>query len=264
PATVFLGPSRSLKPERPRTSQNSSITSRSAPRKRSGSATSWRARNGRCAGMSKHSGNGASGTLGRAVEAVARKPREQAELGDLASANLLLAYALGRPAAALDPDRLALHECRILDDAPSRAQVFRAMLDSILPEEALVLVAETIARQPAGERLHRPGGRSSVARLVLAEQEARTGRAPRAWRPGRVGGAHSPHPLPPAPFGWEGDRQEAVARGPPGLLRRRQGPVRCRREDAPPLGGGQRQGTAPRHARGQGGLPARLRDGGRR
>src|SRR5262245_25101507 len=51
------------------------------------------------------------------IAAVAQRLLEQAKQGDVASARLLFAYALGKPQAAPDPDALDRHEWDVLKES---------------------------------------------------------------------------------------------------------------------------------------------------
>jgi hypothetical protein len=55
---------------------------------------------------------------------------------DTAAAALLLKYAIGTPGPAADPDRAGLDEWQLLDACPTRAEIIRAVMDSIPPELA--------------------------------------------------------------------------------------------------------------------------------
>lgn len=52
------------------------------------------------------------------MEAVARKLLEMARAGDVPAARLILAYVLGQPAAAVDPDTLDVAEWQIYRKMP--------------------------------------------------------------------------------------------------------------------------------------------------
>jgi hypothetical protein len=62
----------------------------------------------------------------------------------------VLAYAVGRPGPAADPDRADLDEWQLLDGWPTLAQILRAFLDGAEAAEAADLVRE--ARTGAGRR----------------------------------------------------------------------------------------------------------------
>jgi hypothetical protein len=65
---------------------------------------------------------------------------EKAVGGDVAAAALLLKYLLGRPAEAVDPDRLDLEEFRLIEAMPTKYEVMRAMIDSVPPATATSLL----------------------------------------------------------------------------------------------------------------------------
>jgi hypothetical protein len=57
---------------------------------------------------------------------VARKLVEQAKGGDAAAAKLLLAYVVGKPGRAIDPDALDRDEWRLCQEWPLDAEVYEA------------------------------------------------------------------------------------------------------------------------------------------
>jgi hypothetical protein len=57
------------------------------------------------------------------LRGVLRKLVERAQAGDLAAARLVLDYLIGRPAEAVDPDRLDLEEWRLLQASPTVGEV---------------------------------------------------------------------------------------------------------------------------------------------
>jgi hypothetical protein len=64
--------------------------------------------------------------------------------GDVAAAKLLLAYTLGRPAPAVDPDRLDSEEWRSTREGPHCAEVL-ALMDRVSFSEALVMLGDVKA-----------------------------------------------------------------------------------------------------------------------
>jgi hypothetical protein len=109
------------------------------------------------------------------LKRIAAKLCDLAEGGDVAAAKLVLLYVLGRPAAAADPDRLDLDAWQMLDEAPSRAQVYERLLDAMPPGEALDDFAKLLAGQGFAARLDKNNS-TSTARGVRVEVEARAGR----------------------------------------------------------------------------------------
>src|SRR5579871_1115768 len=73
------------------------------------------------------------------LKACVRKMVELAKSGDVAACKLLMEYVVGRPAAAVDPDRLDLDELAMLREAPSFAEL-SDVRGCARPEMALVLV----------------------------------------------------------------------------------------------------------------------------
>jgi hypothetical protein len=65
---------------------------------------------------------------------------EKAVGGDAAAAALLMKYLMGRPAEAVDPDRLDLEEFRLIEAMPTKHEVMRAMIDSVPPATATSLL----------------------------------------------------------------------------------------------------------------------------
>ena len=74
------------------------------------------------------------------VAAVARKLAELAASGDVQAAALFLAYAVGKPTQAVNPDRLDLDEFAVVDATPTKARVMATMLEAIAPAAAAELV----------------------------------------------------------------------------------------------------------------------------
>jgi hypothetical protein len=70
------------------------------------------------------------------VAAVGRKLLEQALGGDVAASKVLLAYVVGKPAPAADPDRLDLDELRAMLERPFRAQLVLHALEAVDPAPA--------------------------------------------------------------------------------------------------------------------------------
>jgi hypothetical protein len=73
------------------------------------------------------------------LQAVLRKLVEQARAGNLAAARLLIAHVIGRPAEAVDPDRLALEEWWLFQQYPGWAEVLGEQPDKVNPELACAL-----------------------------------------------------------------------------------------------------------------------------
>jgi hypothetical protein len=100
--------------------------------------------------------------------------------GDVPAAKLLLAYALGKAAAAIDPDREDLHELALVRELPTVADVMTTMADSISAQDAIAAVADAIGgekRQTVIERIaacvSTPKANSQLAEEVKAETAGR-------------------------------------------------------------------------------------------
>jgi hypothetical protein len=101
---------------------------------------------------------------------------EAALEGDWTAAKLLLAYAIGKAPEAVDPDRLDLDEWRILDAAPTLAQVFRAFMDGCPPGETAELYRKLLphAKDRINEKLQQ--NPESMTPAVMNERKARVGK----------------------------------------------------------------------------------------
>ncbi len=104
----------------------------------------------------------------QAVAAVAQELLRQAKEGNLAAAKLLLSYTLGKPAAAVDPDTLDLHEFelfrRLPDPAPELAAAphrlglpmaltyLRAVLPAIDEAQGDMMLAKIRAQEAQEQR----------------------------------------------------------------------------------------------------------------
>ncbi len=62
--------------------------------------------------------------------------------GDAAAAKLLLAYGIGLPTEAVNPDRVELEEFRLLKECPTPARVRQLLLDGLPPATVVDLVQE--------------------------------------------------------------------------------------------------------------------------
>jgi hypothetical protein len=103
------------------------------------------------------------------VAAVVTKLEEKALEGDVAAAKLYLAYAVGRPAPAPDPDRLDVEEGRL---AQQEMEVFRLMAQAVvypLLETALDLVR---SGRPAASDSFVEKTLDGIAAIDAAEQAA--------------------------------------------------------------------------------------------
>jgi hypothetical protein len=107
------------------------------------------------------------------LRAVVRKLVDQAKAGDPAAAKFLLAYVIGRPTEAVNPDRLDLEEFRLLDECPTPAQVIRLMLDGLPPAAIVDIVRAHLPATAKG--LTKAIFSSDQTEQVLRERPARTG-----------------------------------------------------------------------------------------
>ncbi len=86
------------------------------------------------------------------IRQLAAQLLRQALAGNLDAARLLLAYAVGRPAEAVNPDRADLDEFRLLGESPDVVEANQAG-DRIAPAYAVVLAGDSMAAD--GESLYR-------------------------------------------------------------------------------------------------------------
>jgi hypothetical protein len=112
------------------------------------------------------------------VKELAAQVFRRALAGDLEAAKIVLAYAIGRPGPAADPDRADLDEWQLLDGWPTLAQVMRALMDGAEVAEAVGMVQGALAGPRRRALPDRVGERRTVglARDVNAEQCKRSGR----------------------------------------------------------------------------------------
>jgi hypothetical protein len=74
---------------------------------------------------------------------------QQAIRGDIAAAQLLLRYTVGKPAEAVSPDRLALDEIKLLREYPDVAEVVRVLVACrVSPELAAGVAALKTVDEP--------------------------------------------------------------------------------------------------------------------
>src|SRR5262249_8767054 len=84
------------------------------------------------------------------VRELARRLYQHAMMGDKEAAKLVLAYAVGRPGVAADPDARALEEWRLAARPPGAELALAAILGHMSPAEAIFRVRE--GYQTAGLR----------------------------------------------------------------------------------------------------------------
>ena len=113
------------------------------------------------------------------VAEVAQTLRDLAVAGDVAAAQVFLAYAVGKPARVVEPDRLDLDEFALLDAAPTKARVVAVILQGTDPAAAAAEVARSlIANDDVGtaEAVLSATQTSLNVDRVLEEVKARVGK----------------------------------------------------------------------------------------
>jgi hypothetical protein len=144
------------------------------------------------------------------IQAVACELVRQAREGNLAAARLLLSYTLGKPAPAVDPDTLDLHEFKLYRRVPDPSQ---AMLDATT-RPALPFALDymrTVRPGLAGAQM-RTLAEEARARQLKEEAEA-AAKAERAAR--RQARKAAAGPQPSGNGGAAGQRREAPSAPPP-------------------------------------------------
>jgi hypothetical protein len=109
------------------------------------------------------------------VKELAAALYRRALAGDVEAAKVVLAYAIGRPLPAVDPDRAALHEFFLLVDGPSKAQVMRALLQDAPVEEATRLLQQVLdlQRPDVLKNLSDQAGKGSTSFAAQIKEESR-------------------------------------------------------------------------------------------
>jgi hypothetical protein len=74
------------------------------------------------------------------MQAIAAKLIELARGGDVAAAKVLLAYVIGRPAEAVDPDTVDIHEFQLYHKATAGAEAMGHVIESLPVETACSIV----------------------------------------------------------------------------------------------------------------------------
>jgi hypothetical protein len=95
------------------------------------------------------------------VGRVARALLEQASRGDVAAAQVLLGYVVGRPTKATDPDTLDAVELRQLLELPHRVEIIGRTLDRLSAERGLGIARAFIAS--AEEKVIQPHDAERIA-----------------------------------------------------------------------------------------------------
>ena len=75
---------------------------------------------------------------------------KRAKLGWPAEAKLLLMYVVGKPTEAPNPDAMDLEEFRLLETFPTRAELVRALLDGLPPDQAVAWLRQALPRDLDG------------------------------------------------------------------------------------------------------------------
>jgi hypothetical protein len=82
------------------------------------------------------------------VAAVARKLRDMALAGDVPAAKVLLSYVVGRPAEAVDPDRVDVDEVNLLMESPDLRKLLGDARDRLPAGVAARLAAGLLEANP--------------------------------------------------------------------------------------------------------------------
>jgi hypothetical protein len=115
------------------------------------------------------------------LERLVRELYECAVRGDVAAAQLILRYVVGKPGNAVDPDRVDLDEWAVANAAPTRAEALFVLLDGLDPGAMAELARRLCPAEPgaAREKLFE-GARSRDCILAVAEaQKRRAARLPK-------------------------------------------------------------------------------------
>jgi hypothetical protein len=97
----------------------------------------------------------------------------KAKKGDVPAATLFLAYAIGKPAQAPDPDDADQDEWRRVDAYPSAFEATRALLDGVLRRHAVEIAEKALPAdgEKAAERALQTS--STAAQQIIEERKAR-------------------------------------------------------------------------------------------
>jgi hypothetical protein len=112
------------------------------------------------------------------MKALGEKLFEAAQGGDWTAAKLLLAYLVGKPGKAVDPDRLDLDEWLLLQEHPTKPEIVRALLEDMAPALAAEVVHRVRSGQPTDPgavvtKLLEDGHGLGSARKISEEIEAK-------------------------------------------------------------------------------------------
>jgi len=106
------------------------------------------------------------------LQAITRALVEKAKDGDVAAAKLVLGYTAGKPAGAVDPDRLDCQEWRLYQEGGAGPQEVTAMMNSLPVAVACVVARELIpivAREAGRQILEGAGVPAAVAGGAVGE-----------------------------------------------------------------------------------------------
>jgi hypothetical protein len=105
------------------------------------------------------------------IKALADQLYKQAMGGDVAAAQLLIRYCIGKPAEAVDPDGLDADEWRRLRDMPSVSETAIARIDTVPQSLALQLVRLPQTLEQAHQRFFDKDGSMMAAPMALVEEQ---------------------------------------------------------------------------------------------
>jgi hypothetical protein len=110
------------------------------------------------------------------IRAVVRKLLQEALRGDVAACKVLLAYAIGRPADAVDPDTVDIQEWRMYRDSIARTQDLTGMLATVPPQIACLLARAVLPH--LGDAFARTFLEQAELQTLTLPEEADDGRVP--------------------------------------------------------------------------------------
>jgi hypothetical protein len=138
------------------------------------------------------------------LAAIAAALLAKAKEGDVAAAKLVLAYAIGKPEAAVDPDRLDIDEWQTFKDSAGMMQELPDLVQRPDPELPLTMLRATrpSMTRELGRRLHETLKDPEPARPMAAQPSPSANghngrRSKRQAAPGDLGPAAASPPAPP-------------------------------------------------------------------
>jgi hypothetical protein len=108
------------------------------------------------------------------LRAIACKLASMAADGDVQAAALVLAYVVGKPVTAPNPDRQDLEEWQLLDAQPTVPEILRAVFDNVSAAVACEYIQPDL-QQTFRER-HQKRDRPNCAKEIILLQDKRSGR----------------------------------------------------------------------------------------